>query len=192
MDFSLFGRFGGWRGGFYLLERLRMYVWRLSDNCISREQYLIWCGHGGAGDQYYLQRPKMKLIRKGTRMYSILTNTCPRCQRGDLFVTSAYDMRHFSDMPEKCAFCGQPFEPEPSFYSGAMYVSHALQVALFTAVYVALRILFNPQVDVYIFITITAAVLLLPVTLRLSRSIYINFFVRYDQSLEKVLPPRTM
>jgi hypothetical protein len=60
-----------------------------------------------------------------------------------------------------------------------MYVSYALQVALFTTVYVALRVLFNPSMVAYIITTIVAAVLLLPVTLRLSRTIYINFFYRY-------------
>lgn len=82
-------------------------------------------------------------------------------------------------MPERCSHCGQRFQLEPSFYTGAMYVSYALQVALFTTVYVALRVLFNPSTEAYMLTTIVAAVVLLPVTLRLSRSIYINFFVSY-------------
>ena len=83
-------------------------------------------------------------------------------------------------MPETCSHCGLRYEQEPSFFSGAMYVSHALQVALFTSVYVALRVLFDPPVDVYVLGTITVALILFPVTFRLSRAIYINFFVGYQ------------
>jgi uncharacterized protein (DUF983 family) len=82
-------------------------------------------------------------------------------------------------MPEKCSHCGLRYQPEPSFFTGAMYVSYALQVALMTTVFVALRVLFNPPMEVYIYTTIGTAIVLLPVTFRLSRAIYINFFFRY-------------
>lgn len=93
-------------------------------------------------------------------------------------------------MPEKCPYCGLHYEREPSFFSGAMYVSHALQVALFTTAYVALRVLFDPPVDVYVFGTIGLALILFPVTFRLSRAIYINFFIGYKREIlkEKVHP----
>lgn len=119
---------------------------------------------------------------KGKRIYSILNHKCPRCHEGDLYCSTAYDLKHFSEMPEKCPHCGQRYSLEPSFYTGAMYVSYGLQVALFTAVYIALRVLFNPIAEVYMAAMIGSAVLLLPVTLRLSRAIYINFFVGYDRN----------
>lgn len=122
----------------------------------------------------------MKILSKGTKLYSILHHQCPRCQSAGLFESGAYDLKHFTDMPEKCPVCGQRFQLEPAFYTGAMYVSYALQVALFTTVYVALKVLFDPGTAVYITAIIASAILLLPVTLRLSRSIYINFFVDYD------------
>lgn len=120
------------------------------------------------------------MISKGTKLYSILHHKCPRCHEGNLYLTGPYHLRSFMKMPEACPHCGQRYMLEPSFYAGAMYVSHALQVALLTTVYVALRVLFNPPAEVYIYTTIGLAVLLLPVTLRLSRAIYINFFVSYD------------
>lgn len=118
------------------------------------------------------------MFAKGTKLYSIIHYKCPRCQNGDLFLSAAYS-KNFMKMPDRCSHCGLSYQPEPSFYTGAMYVSYALQVALFTTVYVALRVLFNPSMVAYIITTIVAAVLLLPVTLRLSRTIYINFFYRY-------------
>jgi uncharacterized protein (DUF983 family) len=126
----------------------------------------------------------MKL--KGTKLYSILYHKCPRCHEGNLFTNRAYSM-HFTKMPEHCDHCGLRYAQEPYFFSGAMYVSYALQVALFTTLYVALRVLFNPATEVYIASIIAAAFILLPVTLRLSRAIYINLFIAYRADAAK--PP---
>lgn len=124
------------------------------------------------------------MITKGTRLYSILNHTCPQCHEGRLFVSKAYS-KSFIKMPQRCSHCGLRYEQEPSFYSGAMYVSYALQVALFATVYVALRVLFNPQMEVYLYAIIVTVLLLIPVTLRLSRAIYINFFFSYKEESSK-------
>jgi len=126
------------------------------------------------------------MINKGTRLYSILYHKCPCCHQGNLFKTKPYERKHFAKMPDHCEYCNQRYTLEPSFYSGVMYVSHALQVALLSTVYIALSVLFNPSTEVYIYSTIAAAVLLLPVTLRLSRSIYINFFVSYGKDYNRL------
>jgi uncharacterized protein (DUF983 family) len=118
------------------------------------------------------------MIVKGNRLYSILFFKCPQCHEGNLYNGKAYSSQIMS-MPEKCDRCGLRYEQEPSFFSGAMYVSYALQVALFTTVYVALRVLFNPEMETYMYAIIGSAIILFPITLRLSRSIYINFFVSY-------------
>lgn len=102
---------------------------------------------------------------KGSKLYSIVYNKCPRCQNGDLFLSHAYDLKNTAKMQEKCVYCKQRYELEPSFYSGAMYVSYALQVALFAAVYVVLRLLLNPSMDVYIYSICSALILLFPRTL---------------------------
>ncbi len=125
------------------------------------------------------------LIKKGKRIYSIIYHKCPRCHTGPLFTTQAYS-KGFWRMPEKCEHCGLSYQPEPSFYTGAMYVSYALQVAWFTTIYVALRVLVNPSTEVYMFAIIAAVIALLPVTLRLSRSIYINFFYSYSKKFDSV------
>jgi uncharacterized protein (DUF983 family) len=82
------------------------------------------------------------MIKKGNRLYSILNYKCPRCHQGNLFIGKAYS-KHLAHMPEQCTSCGLRYEREPSFFTGAMYVSYALQVALFTSVYVALGVLFK-------------------------------------------------
>lgn len=126
----------------------------------------------------------MDVIPKGTKLYSILFHKCPQCHEGDLFEGKAYG-KNFMKMPETCPHCGLYYKPEPSFFSGAMYVSYALQVALFTSVYVALRVLFDPPMEVYMISTILAAVAVFPVTLRLSRAIYMNFFFGFKKDAVK-------
>ncbi|MBX2915324.1 MAG: DUF983 domain-containing protein [Cyclobacteriaceae bacterium] len=127
------------------------------------------------------------MIPKGTRLYSILHHKCPRCHEGSLYCTGPYQ-KGFTRMHEKCSQCGLQYAQEPSFYSGAMYVSYALQVALFTTVYVALRVLFNPAAEVYMITIIGAAFVLFPVTFRLSRAIYLNFFFSYDADAKNIKP----
>jgi uncharacterized protein (DUF983 family) len=125
------------------------------------------------------------MIKKGNKLYSILFQKCPRCHEGELFSAKPYQLDRFIKMPDRCSTCGQHYVLEPSFYTGAMYVSHALQVALLTTVYVTLRVLWNPSDNIYIAAIIGSAVLLFPLTLRLSRSIYINFFVKYRHDHER-------
>lgn len=86
-------------------------------------------------------------------------------------------------MPKKCDHCNQAFHLEPSFYYGALYVSYGLQVALFAAVSVAISVLYPDAPTSWYLISVTAvALLLLPIVFRLSRSIWIHIFVKYDES----------
>lgn len=111
---------------------------------------------------------------------------CPVCHEGDLFTSKAYDLKNFSDMHENCSNCGQKYETEPSFFEGAMYVSYGMQVALLLTVFVASKILFDKVNPLYTMsLVIALALLLLPITFRHSRSIWINFFMSYDESAAK-------
>lgn len=89
-------------------------------------------------------------------------------------------------MPERCECCGQEFELEPSFFYGAMYVSYALQVALLVTVFVAYQVLYPAADALTMIITVIGiAAVLYPLLLRLSRSIWIHFFVKHDSEIEK-------
>jgi hypothetical protein len=69
---------------------------------------------------------------------------------------------------------------EPSFFDGAMYVSYAMQVALIITVFTALNILGFAKIWLMIGITVGLSFILIPITFRLSKSVYINIFVGYD------------
>ena len=88
-------------------------------------------------------------------------------------------------MPENCPVCGQPFELEPSFYYGSMYVSYGYTVAIFVAVFIISMLFFG--LDMWTTVAILAVVLLLvsPWLFRLSRATWINMFVKYDKEVSQ-------
>lgn len=127
---------------------------------------------------------------KQTRLYSILTYTCPRCHRGPFFVTSSNYRKGFTRIRPACSHCGEDFLREPGFYFGAAYVSYGLTVGLWIAVFVALSVFdalgwidFSFYDDGMFFLLIGFLVLLvlLPPLYRLSRIIWINMFVGYRE-----------
>ncbi len=127
-----------------------------------------------------------KQIKKRSLISSVFTNRCPRCRQGKLFSNSnPYNFGHNMDMPEHCPVCGQPFELQTGFYFGTGYVSYTLSVAFlaisFAATYLAGLISISDNSIFYWLGASTLALLILqPVIQRLSRSMWIAFFVRYN------------
>ena len=88
-------------------------------------------------------------------------------------------------MPTQCQECGQPFELEVGFWYGTAYVSYALSVALSVSTFVAWWVLIGMSTQDNRFfwwlgINIFLLIFLQPWLMRLSRVIYLYFFVRYD------------
>ena len=119
---------------------------------------------------------------------SILNNRCPRCREGKLFVKSnPYILSETAHMNERCPVCGQPTEIEVGFYIGTGYVSYALMVAFFVSSFVAWKVLIGMTFELddnrifyWMFSSIALVILLQPVFMRLSRSIWIAMFVKYN------------
>ncbi len=115
-----------------------------------------------------------------TKGNAILHGKCPRCRRGNMFPYSAYNLPKFFKMNEDCPVCGLHFEREPGFFFGAMYISYAFSVAIFTTVGVALTVLGDFSLSTY-FIGIGGSVLLLlPLSFRYSRILFLHFFGGID------------
>jgi len=119
-------------------------------------------------------------------LVSVLTNKCPRCREGYLFkTTNAYDLKNTVEMNEKCPVCKQRTEIEVGFYYGTSYVSYALGVAFVVAIFVAWYVLIGFSIDdnrVFwcMGTAIAGLVILQPVFMRLSRSLWLSWFVKYD------------
>lgn len=121
------------------------------------------------------------IIGKGSRLYSIFKSRCPRCQEGDFFVSTPYDLNRMGDIHVHCNTCGLKYAKEPGFYYGAMYVAYALGVALFVTLWVSFN-LFIPSLSTgwQIAIIIFATIILAPYLYALSKIIWANMFIKYD------------
>ena len=119
---------------------------------------------------------------------SVLGNRCPRCREGYLFKShNAYALKHseYIKMHEHCPVCNQPTEIEVGFYYGTSYVSYALTVAFSVATFVAWWVLlgisiYDNSLFWYLGVNAVLLVLLQPVFMRLSRSLWLSWFVKYD------------
>lgn len=126
-----------------------------------------------------------KLGKRPDFLWSILRNRCPACRKGKLFKTdSAYDLKHFTEMNHHCPVCGEDFEREIGFYYGTGYVSYALTVAFSVATFIAWWVLigfslYDNRIFWWLGVNGVLLVLLQPPVMRLSRTIWLTFFVRY-------------
>ncbi|HSC52362.1 MAG TPA: hypothetical protein VLC98_01995 [Phnomibacter sp.] len=96
-------------------------------------------------------------------------------------------------MPTHCTSCGQALEIEVGFYYGTGYVSYALTVAISVTIFVAYWVLFGISInDNSLFYYLAADILVLivsmPYVMRLSRSIWLSFFVKYDANWQEKEP----
>lgn len=122
-------------------------------------------------------------------LWSILSMRCPRCRRGPMFTDNnpykKLSLKYIFDMPDSCPVCKQKFDLEPGFWYGTGYVSYALAVALSVATFVAWYVIIGVSTDdnrIFYWLVFNAIILVVlqPWLMRLSRVIYIRFFVSYD------------
>ena len=118
---------------------------------------------------------------KSSKLYSVFFNKCPKCHEGQFFQTNnPYNLKKFDKMNEKCSHCDQSFIPEPGFYVGAMYVSYGISVAVTSLYFFGLVIFLKVPATIVLAILVLNIILLMPISFRLSRLIWINFFVAYE------------
>ncbi|NNE75832.1 MAG: DUF983 domain-containing protein [Pricia sp.] len=127
------------------------------------------------------------MLKKGNKIYSILTGSCPKCHLESMYVDkNPYRFGHLFKMQERCSHCGTKYKIEPSFFYGAMYVSYGVGIAFAVAAFVIAYVVLGASlINAFIAIVITM-VLFMPVIIRLSRNIWINIFIKYDSKAAKV------
>ncbi|MDC6365618.1 MULTISPECIES: DUF983 domain-containing protein [Flavobacteriaceae] len=126
------------------------------------------------------------MLKKGTKLYSILTGSCPKCHEESMYVNqNPYALSQIFKMHERCSHCDTKYKIEPSFFYGSMYVSYAVGIAFAAAAFI-ISFLFIGTSLVNTFIAIVGTlVVFMPVIIRLSRNIWINFFIKYDPPVVK-------
>lgn len=121
---------------------------------------------------------------------TLFKNKCPQCRKGDIFCTKSAYTKGFMKMHSNCTECNQRTELEQGFYYGSAYVSYALTVALSVATFVAWYVLIGMGLDdnrVFWWMGFNAFFLiaLQPWLMRLSRTIWLSFFVKYNSNWKK-------
>jgi uncharacterized protein (DUF983 family) len=146
--------------------------------------------------------------KKPGYLLSTLACRCPRCREGRLFKNKvSISLKKNMAMPKTCAVCGQPTEKEPGFYYGTGYVSYAMGVAISVTTFIAWFVLIGMSVHdnrFFYWMTTNAVILIVsqPWLMRISRSIWISWFVKYDpawkvhslttEDIERIIPEQQM
>lgn len=123
---------------------------------------------------------------KGTKLYSMLTGTCPVCHEESMYKESnPYKLNRVFDMHENCSNCGTKYKIEPSFFFGAMYVSYGVGIAFSMAAFLIVYFFLGGGLMTSFWVIIGTLVVFMPLIIRLSRNIWINLFLNYKPSASK-------
>ena len=123
------------------------------------------------------------MLKKGTKLFSILKMRCPKCNKGRFYESHPYNLKKIGEVKKECNNCNLKYDMEPGFFQGSYYVSYGLGVALFVAIFI-LKMLILPDLA-YLSTLILMVVLLLilaPLLFALSKIIWINLFVHFDST----------
>ncbi|MET0945442.1 MAG: DUF983 domain-containing protein [Flavobacterium sp.] len=126
------------------------------------------------------------MLKKGSKLNSILTGSCPKCQNESMYLDkNPLHLTKVLKMNENCSHCGLKYQIEPSFFYGAMYVSYGLNVAVGIAAFIVSFVFFGASIEKSFLAIVISLIVLFPFVLRLSRNLYINMFVSYDPKAGK-------
>ena len=128
---------------------------------------------------------------------TILTGKCPRCREGHIYQEkNPYKLKSVVHMKKECPICGQPTEIEVGFYYGTGYVSYALSVGVCVFSFIAwwLLIGFSLEDSRFFWWLGCNAVLLValqPPLMRISRTLWLSWFVPYDRHWREHQPDKS-
>ena len=115
-----------------------------------------------------------------TKLYSIFNNKCPKCHKGDFFINKNPYKKGFIQMHQNCTNCNELFSKEVGFFYGAMYVSYGVNIIIGVGLFLLMVTLLKTSLLFYLFAFFGIELLLFPITMRISRLIYSNIFVKFD------------
>ncbi len=146
----------------------------------------------------------MSTTKSSGYLWTVLTNKCPRCREGELFEDpNMYNLRKVTKMNHTCPVCGQPTEIEVGFYYGTSYVSYFLAVIVCVISLIAWWLIIGFSFEdsrFFWWLGVNAFLLvaLQPFIMRMSRTLWLSWFVRYDpnwkvnqinkETIERIVP----
>ena len=132
----------------------------------------------------------MSIVReeKAPSVFNLLKCKCPRCRQGDMFVSkNPWALKTTMRMHQVCPVCAQPLNIEVGFYYGSSYVSYAFSIAISVATFVAWWVLigfsvYDNRFFWWLGFNSVVLILLQPYLMRVARTGWLAFFVRYDKN----------
>ncbi|MEO0042736.1 MAG: hypothetical protein RL329_2184 [Bacteroidota bacterium] len=124
-----------------------------------------------------------KMFKKGSKVYSVLGFKCPRCNEGDLYPTSTFSFKKPFEMNERCPKCTQKYTLETGFYYGAMFLSYILTAFMLFTMFALFKFGLGLRVVHSFGIATIVVVILFIWIFRVSRSLWLSFFVKYEEKL---------
>ncbi|MHA4844881.1 DUF983 domain-containing protein [Flavitalea antarctica] len=118
---------------------------------------------------------------------SLFSCKCPRCRQGKMFISdNPWMLKTTMKMNQTCPVCAQPFNLEPGFYYGSSYVSYALSIAISVATLAAWSLTIGISTTdnrffYWMIINIILLIFIQPYLMRVARTGWLAFFVRYDR-----------
>lgn len=116
-------------------------------------------------------------MKEKARFSALLEAKCPRCREGRIFKNSGFNYLKYHETNTNCPSCGLQFEKEPGFFTGAMYISYMLNVAMI--VILGLMVFFighNPDLWIYYTTVFPVILLAVPFVFRYSRVLMLYLF----------------
>ena len=121
------------------------------------------------------------MLKKGNKLYSILTGSCPRCHEESMYLEkNPYQLGKIYKMVERCGHCNLKYKIEPSFFYGAMYVSYGVGIAFAIATFVIAKLLIETSLINTFISIISTLIVFMPIIMRVSRNIWINLFIKFN------------
>ncbi len=83
------------------------------------------------------------MLKKGSKLNSILTGSCPRCQKESMYVyQNLLHVQNCIAMNESFNHCELKYQLEPYFFYGAKYVGYDLNIAIGIGTFIFSYIIF--------------------------------------------------
>jgi len=125
------------------------------------------------------------MLKKGSKLYSILTGTCPKCHNESMYINrNPYAVGQLFKMHERCSHCTTKYKIEPSFFYGAMYVSYGVGIAFAVVAFIISFLAIGASLTHSFIAIVITLVVFMPIIIRLSRNIWINLFMSYDPEIK--------
>lgn len=129
------------------------------------------------------------MIKKGTKLYSILKGACPKCQEESMYMNkNPYILSDTLKIHQHCSHCNTKYRLEPSFFYGSMYVSYGVGIAFAVVAFVISKLILDASLNITFLSIIGTLVVFGPIIMRLSRNIWINLFIHFDKTMAKKQP----